>query len=349
MRHSPQSEESRTLLEMFSTLQGAFATLLEGMPGHQPHGTEFRRVPWLRDGGRHGGGERLALRRNGAFDNASLNVSCVHYDDLPDRKLASATALSCIVHPAHALSPSLHMHTSWTALKSGSHSWRLMCDLNPATPHPPHTERFVSTVREIVGERFEHGAAQGDQYFFIPALKRHRGAAHFYLEGHRGESWESDKALVQSFVEAVSETYAALVRESHAWEVHEAERRAQLEYHTIYLFQVLTMDRGTTSGLLAHQDNDLGILGSLPSRAAPALLRRWVDAVPEAQQPLVQRIAETLGDAPVVDVDDAMRLRLVQVVREHYRANPEALAHQARGFVLPPTVANHRGKGAPQS
>ena len=63
----------------------------------------------------------------------------------------------------------------------------------------------------------------------------------------------------------------------------------------------------------------------------------------------MQRIAETLGDAPVVDVDDAMRLRLVQVVREHYRANPEALAHQARGFVLPPTVANHRGKGAPQS
>ena len=30
-----------------------------------------------------------------------------------------------------------------------------------------------------------------------------------------------------------------------------------------YLFQVLTLDRGTTSGLLIHNQNDVGIMGSL--------------------------------------------------------------------------------------
>jgi coproporphyrinogen III oxidase len=35
------------------------------------------------------------------FDRASVNVSQVHYADEPTRKLASATALSTIIHPAH--------------------------------------------------------------------------------------------------------------------------------------------------------------------------------------------------------------------------------------------------------
>ena len=69
----------------------------------------------------------------------------------------------------------------------------------------------------------------------------------------------------------------------------------QLAYHTLYFFQVLTLDRGTTSGLLVHDQNDLGIMGSLPA---------WVD-------------------------------------RAHYRAHPEAVALQAAGDVVPPTVATH--------
>ena len=34
--------------------------------------------------------------------------------------------------------------------------------------------------------------------------------------------------------------------------------------HSLF-FQVLTLDRGTTHGLLAHGDNDVGTLGSLPN------------------------------------------------------------------------------------
>jgi coproporphyrinogen III oxidase len=41
-------------------------------------------------------------------------------------------------------------------------------------------------------------------------------------------------------------------------------------------------------------------------------------------------------------VDVPTKRRLAQTVRAHYRAHPEALQLQARGAVLPPTVANHR-------
>jgi len=41
-------------------------------------------------------------------------------------------------------------------------------------------------------------------------------------------------------------------------------------------------------------------------------------------------------------VTDAVRKQLAAIVRAHYRAHPEALALQAAGDVVPPTVANHR-------
>jgi coproporphyrinogen III oxidase len=113
-------------------------------------------------------------------------------------------------------------------------------------------------------------------------------------------------------------------------------------YHTVYLFQVLTLDRGTTSGLLVHGDNDVGILGSLPSRVDRALLASWRDRVPEVQAPLVDALVEALEPGETSPVDVPAKRRLADAVRAHYRAHPEALQLQARGDVLPPTVANHR-------
>ena len=43
-------------------------------------------------------------------------------------------------------------------------------------------------------------------------------------------------------------------------------RKKQLAYHTRYFYQVLLLDRGTTAGLLVHDDNDVGTLGSLPGQ-----------------------------------------------------------------------------------
>jgi coproporphyrinogen III oxidase len=307
----------------------------------------FIATSWARDDGRHGGGERLAIGGTPVFDRASVNVSQVHYDDEPARKLASATALSTIIHPAHPRAPSLHLHVSWTELRGGGSYWRIMADLNPAIPDEVATAAFVASLRAAATDLYAHAAAQGDRYFWIPALGRHRGVAHFYLEGHSTGRLDADAALARSVGDTTIDTYAGLLRAAlaaHA-EPTEDERARQLAYHTTYLFQVLTLDRGTTSGLLVHDQNDVGILGSLPSHVDRALLASWASRVPPPQDALVHALVAAIPaatEARPSPIDAATKQALAAVVRQFYRAHPEAIALQAESDVIPPTVDNHR-------
>ncbi|MBO85495.1 MAG: coproporphyrinogen III oxidase, partial [Deltaproteobacteria bacterium] len=100
--------------------------------------------------------------------------------------------------------------------------------------------------------------------------------------------------------------------------------------------------RGTTSGLLVHGDNDVGILGSLPSTVDRAVLEGWLEVQPAPQEQLLRALIDTLPPGPTPTVDVATKRKLAQVVRDHYAEHPHALALQARGNTIPPTVANHR-------
>ncbi len=331
------------------TLQRALADRLEAVAERAGAPRPFEPVHWQRDGGRHGGGMRLVTGDTAVFDRASVNVSAVHYDDLLEKRLSCATALSTIVHPRHPRAPSMHMHISHTQMRGadgapGRGYWRMMADLNPSMPDPGQTERFRAALKAAVPAHYAAAAAQGDRYFHIPALGRHRGVAHFYLEGFDSGDFAADRARAERLGRAVIETYGALLDESYA--AHGAptadEKAAQLAYHTLYLFQVLTLDRGTTSGLLVHDQNDVGILGSLPSHVDRDLLARWREKVPPPQGALVDGLVAALSDASPSPVDVPAKKALAAVVRDHYRAHPEALALQARGDIVPPTVANHR-------
>ena len=304
----------------------------------------FATTHWLRDQGAHGGGTRASIGDTPTFDRASVNVSQVHYDDLPERKLGSATALSTIIHPRNPHAPSVHLHVSWTAMRDGTGYWRMMADLNPAIPASADRSRFEDALRRVAPDVYDHAAEQGARYFWIPALERHRGVAHFYLEGHTSGDFAADAALAQSIGDATIDVYASLVRAAitaHP-QPSDADRAAQLAYHTLYLFQVLTLDRGTTSGLLVHDQNDLGILGSLPSHVDADLLASWASKVAKPQDVLVQGLVGVLRGGGTQPVDDDTKRGLAAALREFYRAYPEALDMQAAGDIVPPTVANHR-------
>ena len=116
----------------------------------------------------------------------------------------------------------------------------------------------------------------------------------------------------------------------------------QRAYHTLYLFQVLTLDRGTTSGLLVHDQNDVGIMGSLPAIIDKALLSTWVSKLATPQNELLEAILNVLPDAKPCVVDEKTKLALADAVRQHYISNPKALGMQAQGNIIPPTVSNHR-------
>lgn len=318
--------------------------MVEAMQALEP-GTVFAPTTWLRDDGRHGGGRRFGAGDTRVFDRASVNVSQVHYDDEPTRPLGSATALSTIIHPAHPLAPSIHLHLSFTELRAGRGYWRVMADLNPSHAVAADTARFRDALRPVFGTLAARAEAEGDRYFWIPALERHRGAAHFYLEDHDSGSFDTDAALARAVGEAAVDVYAAIVRDALAAAAPPtaAARAQQLAYHTLYLFQVLTLDRGTTSGLLVHDQNDVGIMGSLPSHVDRALLASWVARVSAPQDALVGALVACL--AATADrslVDEPTKRALAEAVRAHYRAHPEALALQAAASVVPPTVDNHR-------
>ncbi|MEZ4318372.1 MAG: coproporphyrinogen III oxidase [Myxococcota bacterium] len=341
MRTFPKSGSAARARALVEGLQARLSATLADIDRHHGDGRVPTAVEWERDEGRHGGGTRFELGDTAAFDRASVNVSVVHYDDLPDKALGSATALSTIVHPRHPRSPSMHMHISWTEMRDGRGYWRVMADLNPSVPVEPDRADFLAALAASAPAQLDEAREQGDRYFFIPALNRHRGVVHFYLEAFHSGDFDADEALARSVGEHVIETYGRITNRAQARTLEPDDADAQLAYHTLYLFQVLTLDRGTTSGLLVHDQNDVGILGSLPSHVDATLLASWAAKVPDVQAALVHQLASVLGEGRQ-PVTAERKAHLARVVREHYRNHPAALDLQASGSIVPPTVANHR-------
>ncbi|MBV1959828.1 MAG: coproporphyrinogen III oxidase, partial [Pseudomonadales bacterium] len=268
------STEAERAYKLVESLQHALVDALSSVSQAYGDGKGFTPVEWLRENGRHGGGVRFMAADQKLFNRASVNVSQIHYDDLPEKALGSATAISTIIHPLNPRAPSMHMHISWTEMKNGNGYWRMMADLNPSIPIESATLSFSNCLKKAAPNQYAEGSAQGNRYFNIPALGRHRGVSHFYLENYQSGNSQADFELAKSIGDAVIKCYSQLLSEAVEQNPNpsSADFQQQLAYHTLYMFQVLTLDRGTTSGLLVHNQNDIGILGSLPSHIDRSLL-----------------------------------------------------------------------------
>ena len=325
-------------LKLVKHLQQYFVQKLETISN-----SSFSSVEWLRENGKFGGGERFVAPSGSIFNRGSVNVSQIQYENNPDKKLASATALSTIIHPLNPNAPSIHMHISWTEMKDGKGYWRIMSDLNPSLPLDEEIkDEFLSLLKNQRSHLFEEATQQGDKYFFIPALERHRGVAHYYLESFNSGNYEYDYSLAKKIGEASIDFYTKTLNSKHNLPYGPEELSKQLDYHTLYLFQVLTLDRGTTSGLMVHSENDVGTLGSIPSHVDVDLLKQWNFQVEAPQNSLVQDIIAVFPTTGKCEVNDEIKQKLAQAVRSHYQKNPDALKFQASGNVIPPTVQNHQ-------
>jgi len=339
-----QSIHASQAYALVSRLQKRFVDALEALATSFGSSQTFAAVEWFRDDGKHGGGIRYGTADGDMIGRGSVNVSQVHYDDNPDKKLSSANALSTIIHPIHPHAPSVHIHISWTEMRNGGGYWRMMADLNPAIENPQATQQFFDALKAAAPEQFEEAKAQGERYFFIPVLNRHRGVAHFYLEQYNTGDDEKDFALASSVGEAAIDAYVAILTQAlrTSTQANDEERAQQLAYHTLYFFQVLSLDRGTTTGLLVHDQNDVGILGSLPAYVDCDLLTSWINDMPEPQEKLLKDLIAALPATSPCLVDENVKQQLANVVRQHYRTHPDAIALQASGDVIPSTVNNHR-------
>jgi len=338
------SHQAKKAQNLVSILQERFVIGLESLSQEMNISQKFSPVEWVRDEGIHGGGIRYETTDGDMISRGSVNVSQVHYDDNPDKKLGSATAISTIIHPNNPLSPSVHIHISWTEMKDGSGYWRMMADLNPSNDDINDKEHFLNALQKAAPEQFVEANQQGDTYFYIPVLKRHRGIAHFYLESYATNDNEADYQLAKQVGETAIDTYIEILSNSlkNKTQATADEKAKQLAYHTLYFFQVLTLDRGTTTGLLVHNQNDIGIMGSLPAYVDRDLLQSWVTNMPTPQDKLLQALIDVLPTSTPALVDAKTKEKLAQVVRSHYQQHPEAITMQASGDNIPPTVKNHR-------
>jgi len=334
------STSSEDALELVTKLQKNFVASLEKCSVDAGFSQAFELVEWQRNKGKNGGGTRYFTAENAIFNRASVNVSHIHYADDPNKKLASATAISAIIHPQNPHAPSVHIHISWTEMKGKGGYWRVMADLNPAIAKGEDKQALLQVFQSIAPDQCEGALAQGEKYFYIPTLERHRGVIHFYLEQYCSDDAKADLDTASRFGGAVIRCYSQLLDRRLGSQVLEDDREVQLAYHSLYLFQVLTLDRGTTSGLLVHNQNDLGIMGSLPARVNKPLLKSWGEMMKGNQRFLLGKIVEVIPDEG--RITDAVRLQLAQTVRAHYQKYPEELRNQASGNIVPPTVDNHK-------
>lgn len=336
-----QSEDAQEAYELVKNLQNKFVTKLNHLSHTIGEDKEFEEVMWYRDEGLHGGGSRFEFRDEKLFNTASVNVSQVHYDDLVEQNLLCASAISTIIHPRNPNVPSFHMHISFTQLRDKKSYWRIMADLNPSIYNEEDKYSFDFALQRLTQELYNEGRVQGDKYFDIPLLERKRGVSHFYLEEYFTDSKENDFAFAQNFGEGIIDTYIDIITPAIQTRASCSSKdiKAQLEYHTLYLFQVLTLDRGTTTGLLIHNQNDLGIMGSLPSYVDRSLLLSWAEHLPAPQNTLVKEIANAINFEGKIDT--ATKAQLASIVRAHYKKYPEALALQASGDIIPTTIDNH--------
>ena len=337
-----KSQDAIKAYELVRALQKRFVDKLDDLSSKFGENKKFEEVQWLRNNGLYGGGNRFEARDEVLFNTASVNVSQVHYDEDLSKSLQSASAISTIIHPKNPNVPSIHIHISLTSFKDGNSYWRIMADLNPSLENMEDKKIFDECLKQISKENYEEGTKQGEKYFFIPALNRHRGVSHFYLENYKTEDKQKDFDFALDFGKSVIDTYIDII--SNAFETRKTfsvqDIKKQLDYHTLYLFQVLTLDRGTTSGLLIHNENDVGIMGSLPKFVNKKLLTSWIENMQTPQNELLENIIASIEDNGVINAQ--IKEKLAQTVRKHYKKHPDALKYQASGNTIPNTVNNHK-------
>ncbi|MBF0263720.1 MAG: coproporphyrinogen III oxidase [Gammaproteobacteria bacterium] len=340
-RLAAKSNNAKLAYHLIENIQLYFVERLNSISHNVGNNQDFIPIEWFRNSGTNGGGVRFVSQDESIFNRAQVNFSQVQYELDSSKSLNSATAISTIIHPFNPQAPSMHMHISYTELKNEHSYWRIMADLNPAIFYKEDAIVFKNNLKTSSNNYFNEGYQQGSKYFYIPVLECHRGVEHFYLEGFSSGDFNVDSKFAKKIGESVIDTYITIINNRINNDFSATDKEVQLAYHTLYLFQVLTLDRGTTSGLLIHNENDVGILGSIPSHIDTELLRSWVSKMPIPQDKLLNAICNTLGNGVVI-IDDLMKQKLCEVSRRHYQAYPEALTMQASGNQIPPTVNNHR-------
>jgi coproporphyrinogen III oxidase len=224
--------------------------------------------------GNPGGGGRTRAISGAFFENAGVNVSCVHGKVDPSfaKQMGGtsdsmwASGISLILHPYNPRIPTVH--ANFRMIIQGEKWWfGGGGDLTPFYPHPEDFQHFHRTWKEACGDEYEGMKKTCDEYF----VNRHRGQEMRGIGGVFFDHYQRNSSLEETFawVKKVSEffipSYFPIVDKRLKEPFTSEDEDFQLYRRGRYVEFNLLHDRGTMFGLKTGGRTE-SILISLPAR-----------------------------------------------------------------------------------
>ncbi|WP_405423663.1 oxygen-dependent coproporphyrinogen oxidase [Pantoea stewartii] len=242
-------------------------------------GAQFTEDRWERPGG--GGGRSRVLRNGAVFEQAGVNFSHVHGDQMP----ASATAhrpelagcsfeamgVSLVIHPNNPYVPTSHANVRFfIAEKPGAEPIWWFGGGFDMTPfygfeedalHWHHTAFDIcQPFGEDVYPRFKKWC---DDYFYLKHRDEQRGIGGLFFDDIHEPGFEQSFALIQAVGRGFLDAYQPIVARRKHMPYGDRERQFQLYRRGRYVEFNLVWDRGTLFGLQTGGRTE-SILMSLP-------------------------------------------------------------------------------------
>jgi coproporphyrinogen III oxidase len=256
-------------------LQDSICTALEEEDG----GCQFQEDNWQREQG--GGGRTRVLTNGTVFEQAGINFSHVHGDNLPAAASAhrpeltgrhfQAMGVSLVIHPHNPYVPTSHANVRFfLAEKEGEEPiWWFGggFDLTPYYPFREDVVHWHDTAKaacapfgEDIYPRYKKWC---DEYFFLKHRNETRGVGGLFFDDLNEWGFEKSFAFMQSVGNHYVTAYRPIVNKRKGMAFTERERDFQLYRRGRYVEFNLVFDRGTLFGLQTGGRTE-SILMSLP-------------------------------------------------------------------------------------
>jgi len=257
------------------SLQDSICNALESEDGE----AHFQEDNWQREEG--GGGRTRVLTNGKVFEQAGINFSKVHGDNLPPSATAhrpelagrsfQAMGVSLVIHPHNPYVPTSHANVRFfIAEKEGEEPvWWFGggFDLTPYYPFEEdaiHWHQTAKAACDPFGNNvYDKYKKWCDEYFYLKHRQETRGVGGLFFDDLNEWGFVKSFEFLQSVGDHFIKAYQPIVNRRKDHDFSERERDFQLYRRGRYVEFNLVFDRGTLFGLQSGGRTE-SILMSLP-------------------------------------------------------------------------------------
>ncbi|MHC1480676.1 oxygen-dependent coproporphyrinogen oxidase [Frateuria aurantia] len=250
---------------------------------------------WQREAG--GGGRTRVLSEGKVFEQAGVNFSRVHGNQLPGSATAHrpelaggsfvATGVSLVLHPRNPYLPTTHANVRYFEASKPGHEpvWWFGggFDLTPYYPFDEDVRHWHTVARDLCApygdDIYARYKAWCDDYFYLKHRGETRGIGGLFFDDLNEGGFERCFSFLQAVGQGFLDAYVPLIGRRKDTPYGERERQFQLYRRGRYVEFNLVYDRGTLFGLQSGGRTE-SILMSMPP-----LVRFQYGFQPEAGSP----------------------------------------------------------------